>query len=252
LLRPRRRRAIRAQVGVGRDADAHLSSLRLFVSIRVHLWLLQNQPLVPFVAFCSNAVGRDREIAVRTLAGEAVSRGMNFVKVSPLMEKNLVRIIVETPKGSRNKLSYDPELKLFALKKTLPEGMVFPFDFGFIPRTKGEDGDPLDALVMMPESLPPGTAVACRIIGLIEARQSEAKRDKGIRNDRYLAVSDAAGEFQNLNEPDDLPDGMLEELEKFFVNYNELEGRRFKLLGVKGPKAALKAIRRAVKRGAAD
>lgn len=175
---------------------------------------------------------------------------MNFLRVPPLIDRRLVRVIIETPKGSRNKLTYDPELKLFALKKTLPEGMVFPFDFGFIPRTRAEDGDPLDALVLMPESLPPGTAIACRIIGVIEARQSVGKGEKQIRNDRYLAVSAAAGEFHDVREPDDLPDGMLEQLEKFFVNYNELEGRRFKLRGVKGAKAAFKAVRAAVKKSA--
>jgi inorganic pyrophosphatase len=177
----------------------------------------------------------------------AVHANMNFLKLPPLIDKNRVRVIIETPKGSRNKLTYDPEFKLFTLKKTLPKGMVFPFDFGFIPQSKAEDGDPLDALVLMPESLPPGTAVTCRIIGAIEARQSEGRSGKGVRNDRYLAVSEAASEFQNLREPEDLPDGMLEQLEKFFINYNELEGRHFKLLGVKGPKAALKAIRSAIK-----
>src|SRR5436305_106868 len=109
---------------------------------------------------------------------------MNFINLPPLVKHGLVRVIVETPKGSRNKLSYDPELKLFGLKKTLPQGMVFPFDFGFIPRTKGEDGDPLDVLVLMPESSPPGTAVTCRIIGLIEGRQLDGKGEKGKRNDR--------------------------------------------------------------------
>jgi inorganic pyrophosphatase len=171
-------------------------------------------------------------------------RGMNLQKVSPLLKGGLVRIVVETPKGSRNKLDYDPELKAFVLAKTLPEGMVFPYDFGVIPQTRGADGDPLDALVLMPETLPPGCLVACRLLGVIEATQAEGK-GKGVRNDRYLAVSDAACEFHNLKTPDDLPAGMLEQLEKFFVNYNALEGRTFRLRGVTGPKGALKAIRRA-------
>lgn len=170
---------------------------------------------------------------------------MNLVNIPPLLKGGLVRIVIETPKGYRSKLSYDPEVKAFVLKKTLPEGMAFPYDFGFIPQTEGEDGDPLDALVLMPESVPAGTLVTCRVIGVIQAKQS-GREEPGIRNDRYLAVSEAAPEFQGLREPGDLPGGMLEQLEKFFINYNELERRRFKLVGVKGAKAAVKAIRRAI------
>lgn len=171
---------------------------------------------------------------------------MNLVNIPPLLKGGLVRVVIETPKGYRNKLGYDPELKAFLLKKTLPEGMAFPYDFGFIPQTQGEDGDPLDALVLMPESLPAGTLVTCRLIGVIQAKQF-SKGENGIRNDRYLTVSDAAAEFQHLREPGDLPGGMLEQLEKFFINYNELEERRFKLVGVKGAKAAVKAIKHAVR-----
>jgi inorganic pyrophosphatase len=171
---------------------------------------------------------------------------MNLLKVAPWLKGGLVRIVVETPKGSRNKIDYDPEFKAFALAKTLPEGMVFPYDFGFIPQTKGEDGDPLDALVLMPETVPPGCLVTCRILGVIEAVQAEGKgKGERVRNDRYLAVSDTASEFHGLKTPDELPDGMLDQLEKFFVNYNALEGRTFRLRGVKGPKAAMKSIRRA-------
>jgi inorganic pyrophosphatase len=176
---------------------------------------------------------------------------MNLINLPPLLKGDLVCVVIETPKGSRNKLAYDSESKAFGLKKTLPEGMVFPFDFGFIPSTLGGDGDPIDAMVLLPESLPPGTLVPCRILGVIEARQSKSKGGKGIRNDRYLAVSDAACEYRNLPEPEDFPAGMLEQLAKFFVNYNELEGSKFKLLGVKGAKPALKAIRRAVKQARA-
>lgn len=170
---------------------------------------------------------------------------MNLFKIPPFLKGGLIRVVCETPKGSRNKLNYDPELKQFVLKKTLPEGMVFPFDFGFIPQTKGGDGDPLDVLVLMPESLPPGVLISCRLLGVIEALQFEKKESHGVRNDRYLAVSDTACEFRNLAKPEDLPEGMLAQLEKFFVNYNELEGRRFKLRSVHGPKPALKTIRAA-------
>src|SRR3954471_7721851 len=87
--------------------------------------------------------------------------------------KRSIPVVVATPRGSRTKYSYDPELKGIVLKKTLPEGMVFPYDFGFIPRTKGEDGDPLDVLVLMDVSTCPGCIIESRIIGLIQAEQTE-------------------------------------------------------------------------------
>jgi len=63
--------------------------------------------------------------------------------------------VVETPRGSRNKYDYDPDLKLFRLAGVLPEGTVFPYDFGFFPSTKAADGDPIDVLILLDESVPP-------------------------------------------------------------------------------------------------
>src|SRR5205809_751086 len=94
--------------------------------------------------------------------------------------------IIETPKGSRNKFAYDPETGLFKLGGLLPEGMQFPFDFGFVPSTLGEDGDPLDVLVLMDAPAHVGCQVDTRIVGVIAAKQTE--RGKTTRNDRPLAV----------------------------------------------------------------
>src|SRR4051812_38265137 len=85
---------------------------------------------------------------------------MNLEKLAPFSQGNSVlNVILETPKGSRNKYSYDNEKELFRLKKVLPVGAVFPFDFGFIPGTVGEDGDPLDVLLFMDEPVFPGCLV---------------------------------------------------------------------------------------------
>src|SRR4051812_37612953 len=85
--------------------------------------------------------------------------------------RSTLNVVIETPRGSRNKYSYDADQAVFRLKKILPEGHVFPFDFGFVPRTKGGDGDPLDVLVLMDEPGLPGVVVECRIIGVIQAKQ---------------------------------------------------------------------------------
>src|SRR5436190_20703711 len=110
-----------------------------------------------------------------------------------------IDIIIETPKGSAEKYDYDPDLHLFKLKKILPEGMVFPYDFGFIPGTKGEDGDPLDIIVISEFHSFPGCIIKGKIIGGIKAEQSEKKRsDKMIRNDRFIAVPKVSKMFGEL------------------------------------------------------
>ncbi len=105
-------------------------------------------------------------------------------------ETGCVNVVIETPKGSRNKYAYDGELAVFTLGGVLPAGAVFPFDFGFVPSTLGEDGDPLDVLLLLDESVPPGCLVKARLIGAIEAKQTEPD-GKQMRNDRLLAVAAA-------------------------------------------------------------
>ena|SRR5437868_920605 len=113
-----------------------------------------------------------------------------------LTKKNKVQVIIETPKGSRNKYAYDEHRRLFRLKKVLPEGMVFPHDFGFIPSTQAEDGDPLDVLVLMDQSAFPGCLVEARLVGVIEGEQSEHGKTK--RNDRLIAVAEPSTTHSNV------------------------------------------------------
>ena len=100
-----------------------------------------------------------------------------------------IHVIIETPKGSRNKYAFDAERKVFQLKRVLPVGMAFPYDFGFIPSTRAEDGDPVDVLVLMDEPAFPGCLLECRVIGVIEGEQGKKKQKE--RNDRIVAVEKA-------------------------------------------------------------
>src|SRR6266542_4104009 len=84
-----------------------------------------------------------------------------------------LNVIIETPKGSRNKFACDEETGLVRLKKLLPLGMTFPFDFGFVPSTRGGDGDPLDVLILSEEALFPGCLVKARLFGALKATQRE-------------------------------------------------------------------------------
>jgi inorganic pyrophosphatase len=107
--------------------------------------------------------------------------------------------------------------------------LVFPFDFGFIPGTKGEDGDPLDIIVISEMASFPGCVIDCRIIGAIKAEQTE-RDGKTMRNDRFLAIPDVSQQFITINEADDLPEGIMKQLENFFKNYNRQAGKKFKVL----------------------
>jgi inorganic pyrophosphatase len=152
----------------------------------------------------------------------------------------LIQVVIETPKGSRNKYDFDSEEKVFRLKKVLPAGMTFPCDFGFIPRTLADDGDPVDVLVLMDEPAFPGCVLKCRLIGVIEGEQGEGK-DKE-RNDRVVAVEKDNHSFADIDHLDDLGKEFLHELEQFFVNYHSLSDEEFRVLGAKGPKQAKKRI----------
>ena len=88
-----------------------------------------------------------------------------------------IQVIIETPKGSRNKYAFDVEQKIFELSKVLPAGMAFPYDFGFIPSTKAEDGDPTDVLVLMDEPAFPGCLLKCRVVGVIEGVRAKRKKN---------------------------------------------------------------------------
>jgi inorganic pyrophosphatase len=167
-------------------------------------------------------------------------------RLQPFEKKTeLLQVIVETPAGSRNKFAYDPEQGIFTLRKVLPAGMGFPYDFGFLPRTKAPDGDPIDVLLLMDEPAFPGCLVCARLLGVIEGEQLDGK--KRVRNDRLIAVADANHQYANIQQLKDLPGKWMKELQQFFVNYHSLEGKEYRLLGCKGVNAALRLIKKAQK-----
>lgn len=174
------------------------------------------------------------------------SRSMsNPVLLRPVdkADDGILQVIVETPKGSRNKFAFDEKQKIFMVKKVLPAGMSFPYDFGFLPRTVAPDGDPIDVLLLMDEPAFPGIAVRARLIGIIEGEQTDGA--KKIRNDRLLAVAEMNHEYAYIKNLDNLPKQFLHELEEFFVNYHRLEGKRYRLLGCKDINVAKRMVQKA-------
>jgi inorganic pyrophosphatase len=151
-------------------------------------------------------------------------------------------VTIETPKGSRNKIKYEPTRRIFKLSKITPEGMIFPYDFGFVPSTEAEDGDPLDVLVLTDEPLFSGCSVDCRLIGVIEMEQEEEGGKK--RNDRLLAVATQSLLYSQAHDIDDINPVVLKQIQDFFVNYQRVRNIKVQILGRRGPDRALQILRR--------
>lgn len=177
----------------------------------------------------------------------AVAEAKGVCDLTPFSDgkEDFVNVMIETPRGNRNKFKFDPQLQCFRLGSVLPAGATFPYDFGFIPGTKADDGDPIDVLLLMDESAFPGCLVCGRLIGVLEMEQSEGK--KKVRNDRLIAVAKDAHDYRDLRTLHDINSNLLEELEHFFASYNQMRGKMFKLLGSRGPKHARKLLERAIK-----
>lgn len=151
-------------------------------------------------------------------------------------ESGNLNVVVETPRGCRNKYGFDFDLGCYKLKSVLPHGAVFPFDFGSIPGTVGEDGDPLDVLLLMDEPVFTGCLVEARLLGVIEAEQTEKGETE--RNDRLIAVAAKSSTRDSMTSLLKIEPATIKEIEHFFVSYNAARGKEFVPLGRKGPVAA--------------
>ena len=174
----------------------------------------------------------------------------NYFNLPAFAEDGDVHVVVETPRGSRAKFAYDPKLETFSLSKSLLTGLTYPHDWGFVPSTKADDGDPLDIMLIHDAATFPGLVVTCRVIGVLQIEQKSKKKSE--RNDRLFAVPRRSHSEQALKDVDDLTKPIREELEKFFIATDELEDKKLDIIGWKGPKAALKSIKEAARAFAQD
>src|SRR5438309_517586 len=172
---------------------------------------------------------------------------MNLLKRLPPFDSKsgTLNVVIDTPKGCRSKFAFDMKRKAYVLKSVLPHGTVFPFDFGSIPGTVAEDGDPLDVLVLMDEPAFCGCLVESRLLGVIEATQEEDGKNE--RNDRLIAVAAESHTHRNIKSIADLDSTLLHEIEHFFISYNKVRGKKFKPLGRHGPKRAQRLVKEAKK-----
>lgn len=161
-------------------------------------------------------------------------------------EKRECQAVIETPKGRRNKFKYDQDSGLFSLSNLLPEGFSFPFDFGFIPSTAAEDGDPLDLIVLMDEPAHVGCLLTVRLLGVIKVMQTE--KGKQTENDRLMGVAAKSFEFKDVKTISELPKALVEQIIEFLALYNKNSGKKDEVKGVEGPEHALELVEKAAGR----
>ncbi|MET0771454.1 MAG: inorganic diphosphatase [Candidatus Limnocylindrales bacterium] len=168
----------------------------------------------------------------------------------PTWQDEDLLVVVETPRGSRVKLAYAPKWGTFVVKRILPAGMIFPYDFGFVPGTIAEDGDPLDVLVLIDGAVPSGSVVMTRLVGVIEAEQREGD-GAWARNDRLLGIASCADAQRSITDLRDLDRGLLAEIEAFFVQYHRVHGREFRPIHRRGSAVARALVGASVRARAA-
>ena len=149
-------------------------------------------------------------------------------------------VIIEVPKGSKNKYELDKETGLLRLDRVLYSSVHYPADYGFIPRTYCDDGDPLDALVLSQEPVYPLTIVKARAIGVMRMRD-----EKGI-DDKIVAVSVRDPSFADYTDKDQLPGHVLLQVRRFFEDYKALEHKQVIVEDMLGPAEAFTIIREAL------
>lgn len=159
----------------------------------------------------------------------------------PSGSENEVNVIVEIPKGSRNKYEYDKKHRIFAFDRIVFTPFHYPADYGFVPQTHCEDGDPLDAYVIMREPTYPGILVKSRPVAIMHMN------DSGKTDDKLICVPVDDPYFEDVKDIKDLPQHFLKELKHFMERYKDLQGKKVKVLGYDGHAKAKEVLKTAMK-----
>jgi len=152
----------------------------------------------------------------------------------------VINVVIEISKGSRNKYEYDKDIESFALDRVLYSSVVYPADYGFIPQTIYDDGDPMDIMVLMEQATFPGCVIPARPIGIM------GMIDGGDKDYKILAVPVDDPRFKDINNISDIPSHILEEIEEFFKTYKNLEGKEVEVLGWESAEVAKKEAIRSI------
>jgi len=175
--------------------------------------------------------------------GRELMARADLVHLSTWTKSGSVRVVVESPKGSAVKFDYDPDLDVFVYGKALPLGLTYPYCWGFLPGTCGDDGDPLDIFVLSDAPTFPGVVIECRLVGVLRLEEKSKKRRE--RNDRLIAVPVADPRIADgCEDVADLPERLRQEMEQFFLSTTFFTHKHATVQGWKGHKAAIKLVRK--------
>ncbi len=172
--------------------------------------------------------------------------GTNLVHdLPPYDDQHNLRVVVETPRGANIKIKFDDKLGCFSLSRVLPLGVTYPYDFGFVPQTLAQDGDPIDAMVLIDALTYPGVVISCRLLG---ALQVEERGMRGRPNHRLVVVPVKAARREDWRNFSDLGKRMQQELERFFIMSSAFTSKDPVVRGWVGPDAANDMVQRAIGR----
>lgn len=170
---------------------------------------------------------------------------MNLSAIPTFAADDVFHVVVEAPRGSTLKLKYEPRWQAMSISRPLPLGVIFPYDWGFVPSTQAADGDPLDAIVFWDVASYPGVVVACSAIGVLHVEQNRTNHDPSVRvrNDRIVALPREARREEGITDVAALPARVREELEQFTLAATALEGKDVRVIGWGDRRAALELVR---------
>ncbi|MEA5464262.1 inorganic diphosphatase [Leptothoe sp. PORK10 BA2] len=153
---------------------------------------------------------------------------MDLSRIPAQPKPGLINVLIEIAGGSKNKYEFDKDINAFALDRVLFSSVQYPYDYGFVPNTLADDGDPLDGMVLMDEPTFPGCVIAARPIGMLEMI------DGGDRDEKILCVPDKDPRYVGIKTLDDVAPHRLDEISEFFKSYKNLENKVTEILGWKG------------------
>ena len=168
----------------------------------------------------------------------------------PTTPNGLIRVVIETPRGAAAKIAYDPAIQAFGYVRPLPVGMTYPYDWGFIPSTLGDDGDPLDGLVIHQAASVPGIVIKCDLLGALRVKQKDPGGE-ALRNDRYVLCPHKEDAPDEPVATDHVPDKLRREIEQFFLSSVLGTGKTVKFRGWQNADEARRAIKKGMKAFAA-
>jgi inorganic pyrophosphatase len=164
----------------------------------------------------------------------------------PTKTKSLIRVVIEIPRGAAMKLAYEPETRAFEYSRPLPVGVTYPYDWGFVPSTLGDDSDPLDGLVIHQASTAPGVVIKCDLLGAISVKQKDTD-GKVLRNDRYIFCPHKEDAPDEPIAAERVPDQLRLEIEQFFHTSVLGTGKKIRFKGWQDAAEARRSIERGMK-----